>query len=311
MFKGRRICVIVPAYNEQDRIQAVLRKIPSFVDDVIVVDDCSSDATAERATRVNDPRVRIVRDDRNQGVGGAMMTGFRNALDIGADLVAKIDGDGQMDPDRLQHLLLPLIEEGYGYAKGNRFLHSDALSRMPKHRLVGNFLLTFLTKLASGYWNIFDPQNGYIAVSANVLRMLDLRKLSRGYFFENDMLVKLNTLNIRVKDVPMPAMYDGHHSSMRIRGILVSFPIYLTRGFSYRLYHKYVLRDFSPIGAFYLAGFPMLAWGIVFGGYTWFQSILYARVATAGTVMLSVLPFLVGFELVLQGIVLEIQSSPR
>jgi hypothetical protein len=216
-----------------------------------------------------------------------------------------------MDPEGLQYLLLPLIEEDYGYAKGNRFLHSDALKRMPKHRLVGNYLLTFLTKLASGYWNIFDPQNGYIAVRADVLRMLDLGRLSRGYFFENDMLVKLNTLNIRVKDLPMQAIYDGHHSSMRIRQILVSFPIYLTKAFCYRLYHKYILRDFSPIGVFYLAGIPLLAWGILFGGYTWFESILYARAATAGTVMLSALPFFVGFELVVQGIVLEIQSATK
>jgi hypothetical protein len=197
------------------------------------------------------------------------------------------------------------------YAKGNRFLRHRGLDGMPRLRLVGNFGLTFLTKLASGYWNVFDPQNGYVAVQTSALRLLDLDRIARRYFFENDMLINLNIYDCRVKDIALPARYGAERSSMNIGTILLSFPFHLFRRYWYRFYRKHVLRDFSPVAVFMLTGLPLLAWGTGFGIYRWLQSYLRNEFASTGTVMLSVLPFLVGFELVLQAIVLEIKETPR
>ncbi len=308
MFRGKRVAVVVPALDEADHIGGVLRRMPECVDLVIVVDDGSQDGTAAAAQSVGDARVSVLRHARPTGVGGATIAGMRAALERGAELIAKIDGDGQMDPVLLPSLLAPLCE-GYGYAKGNRFLRPDALREMPRLRLVGNFLLTFLTKLASGYWRVFDPQNGYVAASADVLRRLDLERIARDFFFENDMLIHLNVHGVRVQDVPLDARYGAEQSSLRVRRVLLTFPYKLCRGFWYRVYEKYVLRDFSPIGVFWFLGAPLLAWGGAFGLWTWIRSLLTGHPATTGTVMLSVLPFLLGFELVLQAIILEIRES--
>ena len=240
-----------------------------------------------------------------------MVRGFKHALGQGAGIVVKIDGDGQMDPADLLRLLEPLVDGRCEYAKGNRFLMSRELDIMPKGRLAGNFVLTFLTKLASGYWNVFDPQNGYLAIASGTLNLLDLDRLSRRYFFENDMLINLNIFDARVRDVAMPSRYGAERSSMRLGLILCSFPYHLFRGYWYRFYRKHVLRDFSPVALFMLTGMPLLGWGLGFGAYTWAQSWLRNQFASTGTVMLSVLPFLVGFELVLQALVLEMRDTPR
>jgi dolichol-phosphate mannosyltransferase len=210
----------------------------------------------------------------------------------------------------LPRLLDPIVEGRCGYAKGNRFLFARELAAMPRHRLVGNFSLTFLTKLASGYWHVFDPQNGYVAIASSALRLLELHRLSRRWFFENDMLINLNVFNVPVADVAIPARYGDERSSMSIGRVLVSFPFHLFRGYWSRFYRKYVLRDFSPVALFMLAGIPLLLFGIFFGGYTWVQSWRLNRFASTGTVMLSVLPFIVGFQLVLQALVLEMRESP-
>lgn len=311
MYRGLRVAAVVPAHNEAAHVAGVLRRMPDYVDLIVVVDDGSRDATAETARGVGDPRVEIIRHARPQGVGGATIAGMQLAVERGADVIAKVDGDGQMDPQLLSALLDPLATGGYGYSKGNRFLRPEALRQMPRLRLVGNFLLTFFTKLASGYWRVFDPQNGYVAIRAGVVEQLDLAHLARGFFFENDMLVHLNILDVPVKDVPMPAFYGDEESKMRIGRVLVTFPPHLFRRFWYRIYEKYVLRDFSPIGLFWCVGAALMVGGAAFGLATWAHSIASGRAATTGTVMLSVLPFLIGFELVLQAIILEIRESPR
>ncbi len=311
MYEGCRVAAVVPALNEASHIVGVLRGIPPAVDVVIVVDDHSADDTAAVAAACGDARVQVIRHAENRGVGGAMVSGMQRALELGADLVVKVDGDGQMDPAHIESLLSPLVREGYDYAKGNRFLHSRALRQMPRHRLVGNLLLTFLTKLASGYWHIFDPQNGFLAVRAEALRSLDLSELATDFFFENDMLIRLNIRNCRVKDVAMPAFYGDEVSSLRVKRILFTFPFYLARGFQRRIWEKYVLRDFSPIAMFWLLGLPLMVCGGAFGMLTWARSLWLGRAATTGTVMLSVLPFLLGFELNRQAIILEIRESPR
>jgi glycosyltransferase involved in cell wall biosynthesis len=310
VYRETRIHVVIPAYNVADRIGAVLKAIPDYVDAVTVVDDGSRDGTVEIAVAVSERRLRVLRHDANQGVGAAMVTGFRDALLDGDGIVVKMDGDGQMDPAMLDRLLDPIVEGRCGYTKGNRFLFARELSVMPRHRLVGNFTLTFLTKLASGYWHVFDPQNGYLAIASPALRLLELERLSRRWFFENDMLINLNVFNVPVADVPMPSRYGDERSSMSIGRVLLSFPFHLFRGYWSRFYRKYVLRDFSPIALFMLAGLPLLLFGVLLGGYTWFQSWRLNRFASTGTVMLSVLPFIVGFQLVLQALVLEMRESP-
>ncbi len=260
---------------------------------------------------MGDARVTALRSPVNEGVGAAMARGFKHALAQGAGIIVKMDGDGQMDPADLPRLLEPIVEGRCEYAKGNRFLMSRELDIMPRARLAGNFVLTFLTKLASGYWNVFDPQNGYVAITSGALGLLDLDRLSRRYFFENDMLINLNIFDARVRDVAMVSRYGGERSSMQLGRILCSFPYHLLRGYWYRFYRKHVLRDFSPVALFMLTGLPLLTWGTGFGVYTWAQSWLHNQFASTGTVMLSVLPFLVGFELVLQALVLEIRDTPR
>jgi glycosyltransferase involved in cell wall biosynthesis len=310
VYRETRVHVVIPAYNVASRIAAVLKSVPDFVDAITVVDDASRDGTADAARGAGDPRVQVLRHDVNRGVGAAMVTGFADALAAGDGIVVKMDGDGQMDPAMLPRLLDPIVEGRCGYAKGNRFLFARELAAMPRHRLVGNFSLTFLTKLASGYWHVFDPQNGYVAIASSALRLLELHRLSRRWFFENDMLINLNVFNVPVADVAIPARYGDERSSMSIGRVLVSFPFHLFRGYWSRFYRKYVLRDFSPVALFMLAGIPLLLFGICFGGYTWVQSWRLNRFASTGTVMLSVLPFIVGFQLVLQALVLEMRESP-
>lgn len=311
MYIGKRVAVVIPAFNVAAHIAGVVQGIPEFIDDIIVVEDAGTDETAKVVRELSDPRLTMVQHTANQGVGGAMVTGFRLALDRGADVVVKMDGDGQMDPGLLPSLLNPVVLEGYAYTKGNRFLWEERLRDMPKIRLAGSFGLTLLSKLASGYWHVFDPVNGYFAIEAAMLRKLPLDRIARRYFFETDMLIHLNVFRARVKDVPVPACYGVERSSMRVSWVLLTFPLFLWKGFWYRIYERHVLREFSPVAVFWILGLLLLAWGTGFGGYTWMKSYWSGRVSTTGTVMLSVLPFIMGFQLVLQAILIEIQESPR
>ena len=311
MYKGRRVAVVIPAYNVAPQIARVIEGIPEFIDDILVVEDAATDQTARIVQALSEPRLTLVQHAVNQGVGGATVTGFRLALERGADIIVKMDGDGQMDPELLPSLLEPIVSEGFAYAKGNRFLREDALRDMPKIRLFGSFCLTFLSKLASGYWHVFDPANGYVAIDATMLRKLPFQRIARRHFFENDMLIHLNVFRARVRDVSMPARYGDEQSSMRVSRVLVTFPLFLLKGFWYRIYERHVLREFSPVAVFWVLGSALLAWGTVFGALTWMSSIWLDRAATTGTVMLSVLPFIMGFQLVLQAILTEIQESPR
>jgi len=305
------VAVVVPAWNVAKQIAGVLAGMPELVDEIIVVEDAGSDDTARIVRASSDPRLTLVEHAVNQGVGGATLSGFRAALERGADVVVKMDGDGQMDPAFLPALLEPIVSEGFAYAKGNRFLREDALRDMPTIRLVGSFVLTFLSKLASGYWHVFDPVNGYLAIDASMLRKLPLERIARRHFFESDMLIHLNVFRARVKDVAMPARYGDEESSLRVSRVLVTFPLFLVKGFWYRVYERHVLREFSPVAVFWILGSLLLGWGTVFGAATWLTSIWLERAATTGTVMLSVLPFILGFQLLLQAILTEIQESPR
>ena len=222
-----------------------------------------------------------------------------------------MDGDGQMLPQYLSSLLDAIIDQDYDYAKGNRFLAGESLAGMPRHRLLGNVVLTFMTKLASGYWHIFDPQNGYTAIKADALRILNLDKIHKRYFFENDMLVHLNFFGFRVKDVAIPSQYGEEESGINLVQVSSTFPFLLLRRFLRRIYQKYVLRDFSPIALFLFLGLPLFLWGFVFGVYIWIKSYMTGHPALTGTIMLSLLPLILGFQLLLQAFVLDVQETPR
>ncbi|MFP5264528.1 MAG: glycosyltransferase family 2 protein [Blastocatellia bacterium] len=311
MYKGHRITTVLPAHNEARHIGGVVRTMPDFVDSIIVVDDCSKDDTFEVASNCGDDRVIAIRTPSNQGVGGAVVLGYRKGLEINSDILVKMDGDGQMDPTYLSSLLDCLIEHNYDYAKGNRFLAGESLAFMPKHRLVGNIILTFMTKLASGYWHVFDPQNGYTAIKSAALLRLNLEAMHRRFFFENDMLIHLNFFDFRVKDVSIPARYGEEVSDLNPFKISVTFPLLLLRRFFYRVYQKYVLRDFSPIALFLFLGLILAGWGALFGIYLWIESQFTHQLTPTGTIMLSLLPLILGFQLLLQAVVLDIQETPK
>jgi glycosyltransferase involved in cell wall biosynthesis len=311
MYKSYRIATVIPAYNEAERIARVLGSIPDLVDHIIVVDDGSVDGTREAAVACGDCRLIVLTTPQNQGVGGATMVGYQKALEIDAAIIVKMDGDGQMIPAYLTALLDPLVDRAYDYAKGNRFLAGEALSTMPRHRLFGNVILTFMTKVASGYWHVFDPQNGYTAIRAEALRTLDLDAVHKRFFFENDMLVHLGIFGRRVIDVAIPARYGDERSKLNPLRIAATFPALLLLRFFYRVYQKYVLRDFSPIALFLILGLLLFGWGAAFGLYLWIKSIGSTDLTPTGTIMLSLLPLIIGFQLLLQAIVLDIQETPK
>lgn len=311
MYRSQKIAVAIPAFRAGSTILDVIRELPPYVDVVVAVDDASPDSTWERLQSSDDPRLTSIRHEKNQGVGGAMRTAFRKALEIGCDVVVKVDSDGQMDPSRISDLVDAIIDGPCDYAKGNRFLHREALVAMPRGRLFGSMALTFLTKMASGYWHIFDPQNGFVACRSSVLARLELDRIARDYFFENDMLIHLNILACRVVDVPMPARYGDEVSSMKISRVLLTFPWRLFKGYWRRIYDRFVVRDFSPVAFFLFAGLPLACWGVGFGAYGWFESWRSGMVASTGTVMFAALPLILGFQLILQAVLLDIQSTPR
>ena len=311
MYKNHRITAVIPAHNEGGHIAQVIATMPEFVDHLVVVDDCSRDNTYEAAVSSGDKRVVALKTAQNRGVGGATILGYRKGMELESDIIVKMDGDGQMDPCYLSSLINMLIDQGYDYAKGNRFLVGESLSFMPRHRLFGNVVLTFMTKLASGYWHIFDPQNGYTAIKRDALRSLNLAAIHERFFFENDMLIHLNFFKYRVKDVAIPARYGVEKSDLNPFKISLTFPLLLLRRFFHRVYQKYVLRDFSPIALFLFLGLGLFTWGILFGIYLYFRTVSTGIATPTGTIMLALLPLILGFQLLLQAIVLDIQETPK
>ncbi len=306
---GKRLVVVIPAYRAEATIADVLTRMPTVVDHVVVVDDASPDALSEKVQGVADPRVVLIRHERNRGVGGAMKTGFLKALELGGELVGKIDADGQMAPEHVGVLARAAVVHGCDYVKGNRFGHLEHHQTMPWVRRVGNVVLSFLTKLASGYWNVYDPQNGYLLVTSRMLRRLDLEALDEGFFFENSMLINLNILRARIAEVYLPVSYGGEVSNLSIGRVLLSFPWKLTRGFLHRFYQKYVFRSVSPFALLFVSGVLFGIWGVGWGAFAWRRSILTGRPATTGTVVLSLLPLLLGWTSLLHALMFDVQDA--
>jgi len=310
MLQDKVIAVSIPAFREEALIADTIRGIPDFVDIITVVDDCSPDATYDKASSVDDPRLEVIRLAENQGVGGAILTAHQRALEKGADILVVMAGDNQMDPDQLPRLLKPLLEEGYGFAKGNRFYSTASTQGMPAYRVFGNMVLTFMNKAASGYWNLVDPQNGYTAVTREALDMVPLERVSRRYEFENDLLIWLNIAHVRATDVSIPARYGDEVSTIKLHSAVPRISWSLFRGFWRRMWLKYMLWSFSPIAVMLLAGIFLTVVGVGVGLWASMAAI-GGESPTAGTVILAVVPFMSGFFLLVQGLVLDIQETPK
>ena len=306
------IAVVIPCYRVRDTILSVLARLGPEVTAVFVVDDACPQGSGESVrSSCRDSRVHVVTHETNQGVGGAVITGYRAALAAGATIVVKIDGDGQMDPADLPALVAPIAAGEADYTKGNRFFRLEDLSEMPAVRIAGNAALSFLSKLSSGYWGVFDPTNGFTAIDARVLALLPLEKVHRDFFFESDMLFRLNTIGAVTLDIPMPARYRDARSNLRIATVIPSFLVRHGVNFAKRIVYNYYLRDFSVASLELLLGLILFGWGTVFGAWRWAASMASGEFASGGTIMLAALPVLVGIQLLLAFLAFDISRTPR
>ena len=266
MVDGQLVAVVVPAHDEEHLIQETLRGIPAFVDRIYVVDDASGDATVERARGLGDPRVEVISHERNGGVGAAIRTGYRRALEDGAAATAVMAGDNQMDPAELETLVRPVLAGEVDYAKANRLISGEAWNLIPRTRYLGNAMLSMLTKIASGYWHVADSQAGYTVIGRDALARLDLDRVYTRYGFPNDLLVHLNVLNARVRDIPSRPIYGvGERSGIKLRSVVPKISWLLVKAFFWRLREKYVIRDFHPLVFFYALGLLMTVVGFLLG----------------------------------------------
>ena len=312
-FHQYNIAVVIPAYRVEREIAGVLADLPDYLRHVIVVDDASPDRTADLAAEAatRDPRIVLLRHETNRGVGGAMVSGFRKAIELGAQIVVKLDGDGQMDARHLPALLAPLVRGQADYAKGNRFRDFQSLQKMPLIRRIGNMGLGFLTKAATGYWSMFDPTNGYVAIRGEVLAQFPLEKVDNTYYFETSMLGNLYLLGAVVRDVPMPARYQNEVSNLIIHRVLFEFPWKLFITFLRRMWLKNFLYDFTMASVYLLTGLPLLLFGLIFGVVKWIQYASLDVPAPTGTVMLAALPVLLGIQILLSAIEFDLRSVPK
>lgn len=309
--KHSRIAVVIPCYKVSSLILEVLSQIPQEVERIYVVDDACPEGTGKHVARhCLDERVEVIVNSINLGVGGAVMRGYEAAIAAGMTIAVKLDGDAQMDPRQIMHFVDPIIGGDADYVKGNRFYDLSFLTGMPKFRLFGNAVLSFVTKLSSGYWNIFDPTNGFTAISIPVLRMLQFSKISPRYFFESDMLYHLSIIRAVVWDIPMNAKYNGEPSSLRISRVLLPFVKGNISNFFKRIFYNYFLRNFSLASLELALGTMLMLFGTIFGLHYWSISVESNLPATAGTVMVAALPIIVGFQMIMSFINYDISMTP-
>ncbi|MGZ4333558.1 MAG: glycosyltransferase family 2 protein [Gaiellaceae bacterium] len=309
MLEGKRVAVVVPAHYEELLIVATLEGIPGFIDRIYVVDDASSDGTADRARAVDDSRVDVIVHDRNRGVGAAIVTGYKRALADRIDATAVMAGDNQMDPDELEELSLPIVRGELDYAKANRLFTGSAWRLIPRSRYLGNAVLSMLTKVASGYWHVADSQAGYTVVSLRILQLLDLDRIYTSYGFPNDMLVHLNVWNARVRDFPSRPIYGvGERSGIKIRRVVPRISWLLWKGFFWRMREKYVIRDFHPLVFFYFLGLLMMLVGFALGVYETVLRFLGHSI-TPATIVLVALLLISGSQFTLFAMWFDMESN--
>jgi glycosyltransferase involved in cell wall biosynthesis len=309
VYQGHKVAAVVPAYNESKLIGTTISTMPEYVDFIVVVNDCSTDDTSARARDTGDDRVVVIDHEKNTGVGGSILDGHRKAIELGADINVVMAGDAQMDPQYLPALLDPIVNDGYEFTKANRFFSRASYAAMPMMRMLGSIGLSFMTKAASGYWNLFDPQNGYTATHRNALLRLNFDAIARGYEFENDLLIWLNIVGARAKDIPIPARYGEEISTMRIHRVAPRIAWLLFRGFWRRMLLKHVVASFSPIAVLFFSGLAMLAFGTAVGAWVVAET-LGPPVASTGSVLLSVGPLLTGVYMLISAWTLDIQATP-
>ena len=305
------IAVVIPAYKVSSHIEGVIASIGKNVAHIIVVDDACPEKSGEVAKNVKDPRVTVLFHEKNQGVGGATVTGYKAALNKPADIIVKLDGDGQMDPGFIPQLIAPLVANLADYSKGNRFSSVENLESMPFIRVLGNAGLSFMTKLSSGYWTVTDPTNGFTAIRREILQELRFAKLHRRFFFESDMLFRLNLLGAAVADVPMKANYGSEKSNLNVLKSLFQFPWLHFVNHQKRIFYSYYLKEMS-IASFELPlGLGLLGFGTIFGINAWISASAAGQATTTGNVMIAALPIIIGFQLVLAFLSYDIAQTPK
>lgn len=310
MQNQNNIAIVIPYYNASKHIVSVISKLPNWVAKIYVVDDCSPEKLPMDALSSFE-NVEFISHEKNLGVGGATKTGFRKAILDQMDIVVKVDADDQMDTSYLQALVNPLIENEASYAKGNRFRDFKALKKMPFIRKMGNLVLSFLTKAATGYWNNFDPTNGFFAIKTAVLEQLDFEQIADRYYFETSLIAELYFQDAIIKDIPMPAIYGDEKSSMSVWKMPFIFFPKLMRTFFIRLFKSYFIYDFNMSSIYILLGLPLFLFGIIYGVYTWWFYSSQAVFAPTGTIMLVTLTIILGFQLLLQAIHYDIIRAPK
>jgi glycosyltransferase involved in cell wall biosynthesis len=309
MVANKKIAVVIPAYRVRNFLRNVITSLPDFIDFIIVIDDKCPNASYEVVEDFEN--IIVIHHENNQGVGGAVISGYKEALELQADIVVKVDGDGQMDNNKIAQLIEPIVNDKADYTKGNRFRDLHALKTMPKIRLFGNSILSFLIKMASGYWSIMDPTNGFTAINKKSLEDIEFDRLSKRYFFESDMLINLNIYNQIVQDVSMPARYGDEESSLNIKKVLYQFPPKIVKGLAKRIFLKYYIFDFNMGSIYMLVGLPMMIFGIVFGIIKWIEAVNMNINTSTGTIMLSALSIILGVQFLLQAINIDIMNEPK
>ena len=306
-----RIAVVIPSYRVKAHILSVLERIGPECQLIYVVDDkCPEQSGQHVLDHCTDPRVRVLFHEVNQGVGGAVLSGYRHAVADGATVIVKLDGDGQMDPTWISSLVSEIEAGEADYAKGDRFYDRESIGGMPKMRLFGNAALSFLTKISSGYWDIVDPTNGFTAIHATVAAALPFKKISKRYFFESDMLFRLGCMRARVVDIPMPAIYGDEVSNLSIRKIAGEFAGKHTINALKRVLYMYYVRSFSLASVELVVGLLLFLFGITFGATTWIRNSMAGQETLSGTVMVAALPAILGFQLLLAFVAADIASVP-
>lgn len=313
MEKPVKTLAIVPAYRVSNNVLKTVSETLGYVDGLVVVDDkCpekSGNAVAEKFKK--DSRVNVLFHEENQGVGGAMKTGFKWALERDFDIIVKIDGDGQMDPSLVPGLIQPLVENKADFAKGNRFESPRTVRQMPAHRLIGNGFLSLFSKISTGYWSVNDPTNGFIAIRRETLEKLEPERLASSYFFESDLLFRLSIVRARISELPMNALYGNEKSSLKVGKVLFTFPFLHFKNFVKRIVYNYYVRDWS-IGSVELpVGLTLLIWGVWFGLSTFSQAQSVGDTVTAGQAVTTAIAIILGFQLILSFISQDIQKEPH
>ncbi len=307
-----RISAVIPCYKVKSQILEVIAGIGPEVSVIFAVDDACPEGTgAYVEENCGDPRVRVITHEKNLGVGGAVMTGYRAAIDDGAQVIVKIDGDGQMDPGLIPDFVEPILSGFADYTKGNRFYDPEKLQGMPVIRILGNATLSFLAKFSTGYWQSFDPTNGYTAIHSDVAALLPFHKISQRYFFETDILFRLNTIRAVVTDVPMAAVYADEVSGLKISRVIGEFGVKHIRNFFKRVVYNYYLRDVSLASLQLPLGIFLLAFGLTYGLTEWYAHGARQATTPAGTVILAALPVLLGVQFILAFFSYDISNYPQ